>query len=105
MDDAIDDVTGDVTDDAVDGGLGAGPAWLDFGRSILLGASAPAVTLESARAALGDALFTDGAFAALATNLRLLRETGSIDQALHGLTGAIHLLTARGNSDRENRAA
>jgi chromosome segregation ATPase len=32
----------------------------------------------------------------LAENLRLLRETGQIDQALHGLTGAIHLLTARG---------
>jgi len=41
----------------------------------------------------------------LANNLRLLREAGSIDQALHGLTGAIHLLTARGISERENRAA
>ncbi len=32
---------------------------------------------------------------ALAENLRLLRETAQIDQALHGLTAAIHLLTAR----------
>jgi biopolymer transport protein ExbB/TolQ len=39
----------------------------------------------------------------LAENLRLLRETRQIDQALHGLTGAIHLLTARGGA--ENRAA
>ncbi len=43
--------------------------------------------------------------AQLAENLRLLRETGSIDQALHGLTGAIHLLTARGSGGRENQAA
>lgn len=40
----------------------------------------------------------------LSDNLRLLRETGSIDQALHGLTGAIHLITARG-SGRETKAA
>ena len=33
--------------------------------------------------------------ASLADNLRLLRETGHIDQALHGLTAAIHLITAR----------
>jgi len=33
--------------------------------------------------------------ASLADNLRLLRETGQIDQALHGLTAAIHLITAR----------
>jgi biopolymer transport protein ExbB/TolQ len=31
----------------------------------------------------------------LATNLRLLEETSQIDQALHGLTAAIHLLTGR----------
>ena len=31
----------------------------------------------------------------LADNLRILRETQQIDQALHGLTAAIHLLTAR----------
>lgn len=41
----------------------------------------------------------------LTDNLRLLREAGSIDQALHSLTGAIHLLTARGKTDREGRAA
>jgi biopolymer transport protein ExbB/TolQ len=41
----------------------------------------------------------------LSDNLRLLREAGSIDQALHGLTGAIHLLTARGANGREGRAA
>ncbi len=33
--------------------------------------------------------------AGLADNLRLLRETGHLDQALHGLTAAIHLITAR----------
>jgi hypothetical protein len=33
--------------------------------------------------------------ASLADNLRLLRETGQLDQALHGLTAAIHLITAR----------
>jgi biopolymer transport protein ExbB/TolQ len=33
--------------------------------------------------------------ASLADNMRLLRETGQIDQALHGLTAAIHLITAR----------
>jgi hypothetical protein len=44
--------------------------------------------------------------ASLADNLRLLRETQQIDQALHGLTAAIHLLTARApNLGRENRAA
>jgi MotA/TolQ/ExbB proton channel family protein len=31
----------------------------------------------------------------LGENLRLLNETGQIDKALHGLTAAIHLLTAR----------
>jgi hypothetical protein len=43
----------------------------------------------------------------LADNLRLLRETGQIDEALHGLTAAIHLLTARGHSTgiKEHRAA
>jgi biopolymer transport protein ExbB/TolQ len=44
--------------------------------------------------------------AILADNLRLLRETQQIDQALHGLTGAIHLLTARGNAPAiKDRAA
>lgn len=44
---------------------------------------------------------------ALAENLRLLRETQQIDQALHGLTAAIHLLTARNQpvSVKESRAA
>ncbi|MBL9122868.1 MAG: MotA/TolQ/ExbB proton channel family protein [Planctomycetaceae bacterium] len=43
----------------------------------------------------------------LAENLRILRETQQIDEALHGLTGAIHLLTARhqGVSPRDHRAA
>jgi biopolymer transport protein ExbB/TolQ len=43
----------------------------------------------------------------LADNLRLLRETGQIDEALHGLTAAIHLLTARGHATgiKEHRAA
>jgi biopolymer transport protein ExbB/TolQ len=45
--------------------------------------------------------------ATLADNLRLLRETQQIDQALHGLTAAIHLLTARGQPSpaKELRAA
>jgi biopolymer transport protein ExbB/TolQ len=45
--------------------------------------------------------------ATLADNLRLLRETQQIDQALHGLTGAIHLLTARNQPPlgKESRAA
>jgi biopolymer transport protein ExbB/TolQ len=45
--------------------------------------------------------------ALLADNLRLLRETGQIDEALHGLSAAIHLLTARGNAlgAKEHRAA
>ncbi len=34
----------------------------------------------------------------LAENLRLLRETSQIDEALHGLSAAIHLLTARGHA-------
>lgn len=33
--------------------------------------------------------------AKLADNLRLLKETGQLDGAMHGLTAAIHLLTAR----------
>lgn len=43
----------------------------------------------------------------LTENLRLLRETQQIDQALHGLAAAIHLLTARQNpaAAKENRAA
>ena len=43
----------------------------------------------------------------LAENLRVLRETQQIDEALHGLTGAIHLLTARhqSGSSRDHRAA
>ncbi len=43
--------------------------------------------------------------ALLADNLRLLRETGQIDEALHGLTAAIHLLTARSAAVKEHRAA
>ena len=45
--------------------------------------------------------------ATLADNLRVLRETQQIDQALHGLTGAIHLLTARNQPSlaKESRAA
>jgi hypothetical protein len=40
---------------------------------------------------------------ALADNLRLLHETHEIDKALHGLTAAIHLLTAR--NTQSGRAA
>ena len=45
--------------------------------------------------------------ASLADNLQLLNNTQQIDQALHGLTAAIHLLTARGQSGGavERRAA
>ncbi len=45
--------------------------------------------------------------AILSDNLRLLRETQQIDQALHGLTAAIHLLTARNqtSSIEDHRAA
>jgi len=35
---------------------------------------------------------------ALAENLRVLRETQQIDEAMHGLTAAIHLMTARHGS-------
>jgi biopolymer transport protein ExbB/TolQ len=43
---------------------------------------------------------------ALSDNLRLLRESAQIDQAVHGLTAAIHLLTARNHSSgRESKAA
>jgi hypothetical protein len=41
----------------------------------------------------------------LADNLQVLRETQQIDQALHGLTAAIHLLTARNSSASISRAA
>jgi chromosome segregation ATPase len=43
----------------------------------------------------------------LAQNLQGLRESGQLDQALHGLTAAIHLLTARHDLDPKkiNRAA
>lgn len=60
---------------------------------------------------LSEALSTRGELLSLqnqlAENLRLLRETQQIDQALHGLTGAIHLLTARApsTSSRDSRAA
>ena len=43
--------------------------------------------------------------AVLADNLRLLRETGQIDEALHGLTAAIHLLTARWACHGHQRAS
>jgi hypothetical protein len=44
--------------------------------------------------------------ASLADNLRLLNDTQQIDQALHGLTAAIHLLTARAQpSDGKDRRA
>ncbi len=45
--------------------------------------------------------------AVLSDNLRVLRETQQIDQALHGLTAAIHLLTARNQPApiKEHRAA
>jgi len=42
---------------------------------------------------------------ALADNLRVIHESRQIDDALHGLTGAIHLLTARHRPDGERRAA
>jgi hypothetical protein len=41
----------------------------------------------------------------LAENLRLIHETGKIDDALHGLTGAIHLLTARHQPGGSRKAA
>ncbi|HTQ38745.1 MAG TPA: MotA/TolQ/ExbB proton channel family protein [Pirellulales bacterium] len=43
----------------------------------------------------------------LAQNLQGIRETGHLDQALHGLTAAIHLLTARHDLDpkKASRAA
>jgi biopolymer transport protein ExbB/TolQ len=41
----------------------------------------------------------------LSENLRLIHETGKIDAALHGLTGAIHLLTARQQPNETRRAA
>jgi hypothetical protein len=43
--------------------------------------------------------------AALADNLRVIHETQQIDDALHGLTGAIHLLTARHPGGEKSRAA
>ena len=45
--------------------------------------------------------------ASLADNLRVIRETSQIDQALHGLTAAIHLLTARHQPSppRDHKAA
>jgi biopolymer transport protein ExbB/TolQ len=45
--------------------------------------------------------------AILSDNLRLLRETQKIDEALHGLSAAIHLLTARNHTlgVHEHRAA
>jgi hypothetical protein len=42
--------------------------------------------------------------ATLADNLRVIHETQKIDDALHGLTGAIHLLTAR-NQGSDRKAA
>ncbi len=44
---------------------------------------------------------------ALSDNLRLLRETNQLDQAFHGLTAAIHMLTARNQPSlhKEHRAA
>jgi biopolymer transport protein ExbB/TolQ len=41
----------------------------------------------------------------LSENLRLIHETGKIDDALHGLTGAIHLLTARNQPGGTRKAA
>ncbi len=41
----------------------------------------------------------------LAKNLRLIHETQKIDDALHGLTAAIHLLTARHRGDTDRIAA
>lgn len=41
----------------------------------------------------------------LTDNLRVLRETQQIEDALHGLTGAIHLLTARHRQDGYDSAA
>ncbi|HEY2894869.1 MAG TPA: hypothetical protein VGJ16_11665, partial [Pirellulales bacterium] len=44
--------------------------------------------------------------ASLAENLKILRETQQIDHALHGLTAAIHLITARHQpAIKESRAA
>jgi biopolymer transport protein ExbB/TolQ len=43
--------------------------------------------------------------ASLADNLKLLHETQHMDQALHGLTAAIHLLTARGQGPAGDRRA
>jgi biopolymer transport protein ExbB/TolQ len=43
--------------------------------------------------------------ASLADNLKLLHDTQQLDQALHGLTAAIHLMTARGGTAAESRRA
>ena len=52
----------------------AGPAWLEFGRAILTGATDPEAALDTARRTVGDALVSDAPFAALVTNLRLNRD-------------------------------
>ncbi|MCC7083690.1 MAG: MotA/TolQ/ExbB proton channel family protein [Pirellulales bacterium] len=41
----------------------------------------------------------------LSENLRIIQETQHLDQAVHGLTAAIHLLTARHEPAKLNRAA
>lgn len=43
--------------------------------------------------------------ATLSDNLRMIHEAGQIENAVHGLTGAIHLLTARQGGDGRKSAA
>ena len=42
--------------------------------------------------------------ATLSDNLRVIHETRQIEDAVHGLTGAIHLLTARSSDSRKTAA-
>lgn len=60
--------------------------------------------VESLRSLSADERQLASLQASLADNLRLIRESQQLDQALHSLTAAIHLLTAREQSSRPRAA-
>ena len=69
----------------------AGPAWLEFGRAMLLGTDDPGATLAAARRDHRDAMVREGAFAALSMNAGLSADEAEVLAVLTAAEASWHL--------------
>ncbi len=74
----------------------SGPPWLEFGRTVLLGAADAPAALEAARAGYAAAMLDDGAFAALAMNVGLSAEESEVLAVVAAAEASWHLQRAVG---------